>query len=138
MKAMLTNAEEACAAEKKKVLIVDDGITMRMFYRDVLEKAGFAVEEAANGVEGLERVLGGRFDLIVVDINMPKMNGYEFLNQLRADPDCIAIPVMTVSTEDKEHDKVRAYEAGANFYMVKPVRPDEFTNAAILFTGRPS
>ena len=133
---MLTNEEEACAAGKKKVLIVDDGITMRMFYRDVLEKAGFAVEEAANGFEGLERMLGSRFDLIVVDINMPKMDGYEFLNQLRKDPECIAVPVMTVSTEDKEHDKVRAYEAGANFYMVKPVRPDEFANAAILFTGR--
>ncbi|MFZ1107273.1 MAG: response regulator [Rhodomicrobium sp.] len=135
---MLTKAGEASAAGKKKVLIVDDGITMRMFYRDVLEKAGFAVEEAANGVEGLERVLGGRFDLIVVDINMPKMDGYEFVSQLRKDPDCFATPVMTVSTEDKEHDKVRAYESGANFYMVKPVRPDEFTSVANLFTGRAS
>jgi two-component system, chemotaxis family, chemotaxis protein CheY len=135
---MLTNAEQAGAAGKKKVLIIDDGITMRMFYRDVLEKAGFAVEEAANGVEGLERMLAGRFDLIIVDINMPKMDGYEFVSQLRKDPDCLAIPVMTVSTEDKEHDKVRAYESGANFYMVKPVRPDEFTNAAMLFTGRTS
>jgi len=109
-----------------------------MFYRDVLEKAGFAVEEAANGLEGLERLLGGRFDLIVVDINMPKMDGYEFVSQLRKDPDCLSIPVMTVSTEDKEYDKVRAYESGANFYMVKPVRPDEFANAAMLFTGRAS
>ena len=133
---MLTNAEGAGAAAMKKVLIVDDGITMRMFYRDVLEKAGFDVEEAANGVEGLERMLGGRFDLIVVDINMPKMDGYEFVSQLRKDPHCVAIPVMTVSTEDKEHDKVRAYEAGANFYMVKPVRPDEFEQAAMLFPGR--
>jgi two-component system, chemotaxis family, chemotaxis protein CheY len=135
---MLINAEGANATAKKKVLIVDDGITMRMFYRDVLEKAGFAVEEAANGVEGLERMLGDRFDLIVVDINMPKMDGYEFVTQLRRDPDCLAIPVMTVSTEAKEHDKVRAYESGANFYMVKPVRPDEFAHAAMLFTGRAS
>ncbi len=135
---MLTNAEGDCAAGKKKVLVVEDGITMRMFYRDVLEKAGFAVEEAANGVEGLERMLSTRFDLVVVDVNMPKMNGYEFLCQLRKDPECVAIPVMTISTEDQERDKVRAYEAGANFYMVKPVRPDELTNAAILFTGRAS
>jgi two-component system, chemotaxis family, chemotaxis protein CheY len=133
---MLLNAEQRSAAGTKKVLIVDDGITMRMFYRDVLEKAGFAVEEAANGVEGLERLLGDRFDLIVVDINMPKMDGYEFVTQLRKDPDCLTVPVMTVSTEDKEHDKLRAYESGANFYMVKPVRPDEFEQAARLFTGR--
>ncbi len=133
---LMTNKE--ISAPQKKVLIVDDGITMRMYYRDVLEKAGFIVEEAANGVEGLEKMLAGQFDLIVVDINMPKMNGYEFVSQLRKDPASLSIPVMTVSTEDQERDKVRAYEAGANFYMVKPVRPDELEQAVRLFTGRAS
>jgi two-component system chemotaxis response regulator CheY len=130
------NTEEASTQQKKKVLIVDDGITMRMYYRDVLEKAGFIVEEAANGVEGLEKMLAGGFDLAVVDINMPKMNGYEFVRQLRKDPASQSIPVMTVSTEDQERDKVKAYEAGANFYMVKPIRPDELEQVARLFTGR--
>ena len=133
---MIMNTEEISTQQKKKVLIVDDGITMRMYYRDVLEKAGFIVEEAANGVEGLEKVLAGRFDLAVVDINMPKMNGYEFVRQLRKDPASQSIPVMTVSTEDQERDKVKAYEAGANFYMVKPIRPDELEQVARLFTGR--
>jgi two-component system chemotaxis response regulator CheY len=130
------NTEETSTQQKKKVLIVDDGITMRMYYRDVLEKAGFIVEEAANGVEGLEKMLAGGFDLAVVDINMPKMNGYEFVRQLRKDPASQSIPVMTVSTEDQERDKVKAYEAGANFYMVKPIRPDELEQVARLFTGR--
>ncbi|HWJ18485.1 MAG TPA: response regulator [Geobacterales bacterium] len=130
------NTEEASTQQKKKVLIVDDGITMRMYYRDVLEKAGFIVEEAANGVEGLEKMLAGGFDLAVVDINMPKMNGYEFVRHLREDPASQSIPVMTVSTEDQERDKVKAYEAGANFYMVKPIRPDELEQVARLFTGR--
>jgi len=133
---VIMNTEEISTQQKKKVLIVDDGITMRMYYRDVLEKAGFIVEEAANGVEGLEKVLAGRFDLAVVDINMPKMNGYEFVRQLRKDPASQSIPVMTVSTEDQERDKVKAYEAGANFYMVKPIRPDELEQVARLFTGR--
>jgi len=133
---MLMNTEEASTQQKKKVLIVDDGITMRMYYRDVLEKAGFIVEEAANGVEGLEKMLAGGFDLAVVDINMPKMNGYEFVRHLREDPASQSIPVMTVSTEDQERDKVKAYEAGANFYMVKPIRPDELEQVARLFTGR--
>jgi two-component system chemotaxis response regulator CheY len=130
------NTEEISTQQQKKVLIVDDGITMRMYYRDVLEKAGFIVEEAANGVEGLEKMLAGQFDLAVVDINMPKMNGYEFVRQLRKDPASQSIPVMTVSTEDQERDKVKAYEAGANFYMVKPIRPDELEQVARLFTGR--
>ncbi len=133
---MLMNTEEISSQQKKKVLIVDDGITMRMYYRDVLEKAGFIIEEAANGVEGLEKMLAGRFDLAIVDINMPKMNGYEFVRQLRKDPASQSIPVMTVSTEDQERDKVKAYEAGANFYMVKPIRPDELEQVARLFTGR--
>lgn len=120
---------------KKSVLVVDDGITMRLYYRDVLEKAGFAVEEAANGVEGLERALLARFDLMIVDINMPKMNGYELVRQVREDPALRSIPVVTISTEEKEEDALRAYRAGANFYIVKPVRPDELAATARLLTG---
>ncbi|RAI37003.1 response regulator [Rhodoplanes serenus] len=120
---------------KKSVLAVEDGITMRLFYRDVLEKAGFVVEEAANGVEGLERALMTRFDLMVVDINMPKMNGYEMVRQVRGNPALRSIPVLTVSTEEKDDDVVKAYEAGANFYLVKPVRPDELTAVVRLLTG---
>ena len=64
------------------------------------------------------------------------MNGYEFVSHLRKDPASQSIPVMTVSTEDQERDKVKAYEAGAIFYMVKPIRPDELEQVARLFTGR--
>ncbi|MTW18473.1 response regulator [Rhodoplanes serenus] len=120
---------------RKSVLAVEDGITMRLFYRDVLEKAGFVVEEAANGVEGLERALMTRFDLMVVDINMPKMNGYEMVRQVRGNPTLRSIPVLTISTEEKDDDVVKAYEAGANFYLVKPVRPDELTAVVRLLTG---
>lgn len=120
---------------KKSVLAVEDGITMRLFYRDVLEKAGFVVEEAANGVEGLERALMTRFDLMVVDINMPKMNGYEMVRQVRDNPALRSIPVLTISTEEKDDDVVKAYEAGANFYLAKPVRPDELTAVVRLLTG---
>ncbi|CAL8978146.1 Chemotaxis protein CheY [Rhodoplanes serenus] len=120
---------------KKSVLAVEDGITMRLFYRDVLEKAGFVVEEAANGIEGLERALMTRFDLMVVDINMPKMNGYEMVRQVRDNPALRSIPVLTISTEEKDDDVVKAYEAGANFYLVKPVRPDELTAVVRLLTG---
>ncbi|WP_235720847.1 response regulator [Magnetospirillum molischianum] len=119
----------------KKILVVDDGITMRLFYREVLEGAGFEVEEAANGVEGLERALLGGFDLMVVDINMPKMDGYEMVRQVRGDPALRAIPVVTVSTEEKDEDVLKAYTAGANFYLTKPVIPGDLIETVRLLTG---
>jgi two-component system chemotaxis response regulator CheY len=120
---------------KARVLIIEDGITMRMFYRDVLEAAGFEVEEAVNGLEGLERAMTKPFDLLVVDINMPKMDGYEVIRTIREDETLWRVPVITISTEDKEQDALKAYEAGANFYLTKPVRPKDLEEMARLLTG---
>ena len=124
---------------RKRILVVDDANTVRLFCRDVLERAGFVLEEAGNGIEGLERALAGRFDLLLVDINMPQMDGYEMVRRLREDPGLYAVPVVTISTEAEDADIVRAYRAGANFYMVKPVRAVQLTRTAQLLTGqRPS
>jgi two-component system, chemotaxis family, chemotaxis protein CheY len=120
---------------KSRVLVIEDGITMRMFYRDVLEGAGFAVEEAVNGLEGVERAMTGSFDLLVVDINMPKMDGYQVIRTLREDETLWRTPVITISTEDKEQDALKAYEAGANSYVTKPVRPKDLAEMARLLTG---
>jgi two-component system chemotaxis response regulator CheY len=120
---------------KMRILVVEDGITMRMFYRQVLERAGFEVEEAVNGLEGVERALTGSFDLLVVDINMPKMDGYQVIRTIRKDPTLWQVPVITISTEDKEQDALKAYDAGANFYMTKPVRPKDLEEMARLLTG---
>jgi two-component system chemotaxis response regulator CheY len=120
---------------KARVLIIEDGITMRMFYRDVLETAGFEVEEAVNGLEGLERAMTRPFDLLVVDINMPKMDGYEVIRTIREDETMWRVPVITISTEDKEQDAIKAYDAGANFYLTKPVRPKDLAEMARLLTG---
>jgi two-component system, chemotaxis family, chemotaxis protein CheY len=120
---------------KKRILVVDDASTIRLYYREVLEQAGFEIEEAINGFEGLEKALLGGFDLLVVDINMPKMDGYELLRQLREEPALQAIPVLTISTEEKEADVLKAYEAGANFYIIKPTKPDVLADAARLLTG---
>lgn len=121
--------------KKSRILVVEDGITMRMFYRDVLEGAGFEVEEAVNGLEGVERAMAGSFDLLVVDINMPKMDGYQVIKTVREDETLWRLPVITISTEDKEHDARKAYEAGANFYLTKPVRPKDLEEMARLLTG---
>lgn len=123
------------SAEQKQILVVEDGATMRMFYRDVLSRAGFVVEEAANGFEGLERALLGRFDMLIVDINMPKMDGYELLSRLRNEPALRAIPVVAISTEAGDQDAARAYDAGANLYLVKPADPVALVETARLLTG---
>ena len=123
--------------DKKKILVVDDGITVRLYYRDVLSRAGFQVDEAANGAEGLEKALLGQYNLILADINMPKMDGYELVRQIRNDPALQPTPIITITTEAEETDIQRAYEAGANFYMVKPVKPDRLVEAVRLLTGEP-
>lgn len=123
---------------KARVLVIEDGITMRMYYRDVLEHAGFEVEEAVNGLEGIEHVMNGVFDLLLVDINMPKMDGYEVIRTVREDASLWRLPVLTVSTEAKESDADKAYEAGANFYMTKPVQPEDLVAIARLLTGVPA
>lgn len=120
---------------RKRVLVVDDGITMRLYYRSVLEAAGFVVEEATNGIEGYEKALAQPFDLMIVDINMPKMDGYSMLRAIRKDVAIQAIPAVTISTEAGDTDAVKAFEAGANFYLVKPVAPEELTEVARLIAG---
>ncbi len=118
-----------------RVLVVDDGITMRLYYRTVLEAAGFVVEEATNGVEGYEKALAQRFDLLIVDINMPKMDGYSMLRAIRRDAAVQGVPALTISTEAGQADAIKAYESGANYYLVKPVAPETLTDVARLMTG---
>ena len=124
-------------AAMKRVLVVDDAATVRLYYRDVLEAAGFAVDEAVNGLEGLEKALADAFDLFLVDVNMPKMDGYRFLSTARREPALRAVPAIMISTEAKDSDAARAYAAGANLYMVKPVQPDTLFRTVALMTGGP-
>ena len=106
----------------KCILIVDDAATVRMYHRNILEAAGYAVEEAMNGIEALEKALQSPFDLYIVDVNMPKLDGYGFLRQLRGE-DIPQAPAIMVSTEAAANDQTVAFRAGANGYLVKPVKP---------------
>ncbi len=109
-------------ATGKRILVVDDANLVRRFYRDALERAGFEVDEALNGVEALEKVLLETFDLAIVDVNMPQMDGITFLKTLRRQaPPVSSLPALVISTEAGEQDLASARAAGANFYLVKPV-----------------
>ncbi len=120
---------------QRRVLVVDDARTVRLYYRGILESANIDVTEAANGLEGLERAAEVLPDLLVVDINMPKMDGYSMLRAMRAAESTRSIPAIMISTEAEERDAQRGYEAGANVYLVKPVRPDQLRSLAQLLMG---
>jgi two-component system chemotaxis response regulator CheY len=120
------------------VLIIDDSATTRMFYRATLESAGFAVDEAANGLEGLEKTMLAPFDLVIVDINMPKMDGLEFLAELRRREEVRSLPAIVISTQQRTQDRARAHAAGANAYVVKPIDPQALVAYGRLMTGTPA
>ncbi|MEU8656905.1 response regulator [Actinoplanes philippinensis] len=120
---------------RARVLVVDDAATVRLYHSSLLIDAGFEVSEAANGLEAVEAALGARFDLFVVDVNMPKMNGYACVESLRSETVGTAAPVVMISTEDRPGDAERAYQAGANLYLVKPVAGDRLVRIAIMLTA---
>jgi two-component system, chemotaxis family, chemotaxis protein CheY len=110
-----------------KFLIVDDFSTMRRIVRNLLKEIGYAnADEAEDGVAALSKLKGGNFDFVVSDINMPNMNGFELLAQIRAEPTLKHLPVLMVTAEAKKEDIVNAAQGGASGYIVKP-----FTKATL-------
>ncbi len=108
----------------KRTLVIDDAAMVRMYHRQTLEGAGFTVEEAGNGIEALEKALITRFDIFLVDVNMPKMDGYSFIREIRSREELRDIPAIMISTEADPEDEEKAFRAGANLYMIKPVKPE--------------
>ena len=122
----------------KHILIVDDAATVRMYHREILEEAGYTVDEAINGIEALEKALVTPFDLYLVDVNMPILDGYSFIRELRGHADIPQAPAVMISTEAKANDQIKAYAAGANLYSVKPTRPEILLNHVRLLLGESS
>ena len=120
-----------------KVLVVDDATTVRMYYRQVLGALDCTVEEAWNGIEGLEKALLAPPDLMLVDVNMPGLDGFGMLRAMRADPGLNGIPAIMISTEAGGEAGLQAQEVGANLFLVKPVRPDRLTSVVRVMLGLP-
>ncbi len=118
----------------KTILVIDDAATVRMYHRGILEAAGYKTDEAINGIEALEKALENPYDLYLVDVNMPKMDGYGFLRELRSQ-DIMQAPAIMVSTEGGANDQVLAFNAGANIYLIKPVKPNELLSYTRLLLG---
>ena len=119
-----------------RVLVVDDSSLVRLYYRTALEEAGFQVEQAINGIEAMEKVLSEPFDLVIVDVNMPRMDGFTFLRSLRSGTGEVAtVPALMISTESAVQDVSEARAAGANFYLVKPVTEVELIRHVSVLAG---
>jgi two-component system, cell cycle response regulator len=105
---------------RKRILVVEDTDVNRVLLRRRLEKQGFDVTEAADGRVALDLVRRSTFDLVLLDIMMPEVGGYEVLERLKADPDTAALPVIMISAIDEMASVVRCIEAGAEDYLTKP------------------
>ena len=113
----------------KTVLTVDDSRTMRDMLRLVLSDAGYRVVEAVDGVHGLEVLQGEMPDVIVTDINMPRMDGFGFIEGVRRSATHRATPVLVLTTESDAEKKSRARQAGATGWIVKPFNPAKLVDA---------
>lgn len=106
-----------------KVLVVEDSPTMRQLIVFALKRVrGLNIVEANDGVDGLKKLTGDKFDLIITDINMPIMNGLKLVGLVRRDPAYQKTPIVIVTTEGAEEDRERALALGANEYITKPVQ----------------
>ena len=107
------------------ILTVDDSSTMRQMITFTLKGAGFDVLEAGDGVEALEVATGKKLDLIITDVNMPRMDGITLVQRLRALPQFKFTPILVLTTESDASMKQKGKEAGATGWIVKPFNPEK-------------
>jgi two-component system sensor histidine kinase and response regulator WspE len=103
----------------KRVLVVDDSITVREVERQLLRNQGYDVAVAVDGMDGWNQVRTGSFDLVVSDIDMPRMTGLELVRKIRHDERTRDLPIIIVSYKDREEDRLRGLDLGANHYLTK-------------------
>ena len=110
---------------QKRVLVVDDSLTVRELERKLLLAHGYAVDVAVDGMDGWNALRAGDFDLIISDVDMPRLDGIELTEMIKRDPQLKTIPVMIVSYKDREEDRLRGLNAGADYYLTKGSFHDE-------------
>jgi two-component system sensor histidine kinase and response regulator WspE len=130
-------SEREIADKRKRILVVDDSITVREMERKLLENRGYYVDIAINGVEGWNAVRTKDYDLVITDVDMPRMNGIELIRQMKSHPRLHYVPVIVVSYRDREEDRIQGLEAGADYYLTKSSFQDEtMINAVADLIGR--
>ncbi|MBI1390640.1 MAG: response regulator [bacterium] len=126
------NGVQMRAAVRKRVLVVDDSLTVREVERQLLVNHGYEVQTAVDGADGWNALRSSHFDLVVTDIDMPRMDGIELVRTIKADPNLRDTPVMIVSYKDREEDRRAGLDAGANYYLTKSSFHDESLLGAVI------
>ena len=131
-------ASTAGEKTRKRVLVVDDTLTVRELERKLLGNRGYDVQVAVDGMDGWNAVRTGQFNLVVTDIDMPRMDGIELVSLITKDPKLKSVPVMIVSYKDRDEDRRRGLEAGAAYYLTKGSFHDEtLLQAVVDLIGEP-
>ena len=127
------------ARQRKRILVVDDSITVRELERQLLQARGFTVDVAVDGMDGWNAIRGTQYDLVVTDVDMPRMDGIGLVSLIKSDPARRETPVVIVSYKDREEDRLRGLDAGANRYLTKSSFHDEtFVDTIIDLIGEAS
>ena len=123
---------------ENKILSVDDSSSIRKMVAYTLKSRGYSVTSAMDGQEALESLAKERFDGIILDINMPRMDGFTLLKKIRSEKHTASIPVIMLTTEGQERDKEEALALGASAYIVKPFKPSELVQVVEDVVGSAS
>jgi two-component system sensor histidine kinase and response regulator WspE len=122
----------AAQAKRKRILVVEDSFTVRELERKLLVNSGFEVEVAVDGMDGWNAARSGHFDLVITDVDMPRMDGIELVTLIKKDPHVKSLPVMIVSYKDRPEDRRRGLDAGADYYLAKGSFHDEALLHAVV------
>ena len=111
--------QAAGAKSGKRILVVDDSFVVREVERKLLENRGYRVEVAVDGMDGWNAARAGGFDLVITDVDMPRMNGIELVSRIKQNAAIKSMPVVIMSYKDREEDRLRGLDAGADYYLTK-------------------
>ncbi|MBP7460567.1 MAG: response regulator [Candidatus Delongbacteria bacterium] len=109
---------------KHRIIFVDDSDTIRKFVAMGLRLKNYVIDLASDGQEALEKIAVNKVELVITDLNMPNMDGFELITNLRNDPEYVKIPIIVLSTENQSDEMKKAMDLGANSYLVKPFKID--------------
>ncbi len=133
----INKAKAKKSNDRQRILVVDDSITVREMTRKMLQNRGYDVDVAVNGMDGWTAIRSNHYDLVLSDIDMPRMNGIELVKQIKDHPKFQLLPVIIVSYRDSESDRILGMEAGADYYITKSSFDDDtLVNAIVDLIGK--